>query len=89
MKLPAALQFHYNQFAEAIIKLEEEIDFWHIQQDAAQDHGRFARCMEEIEEREADLQKIYEVAGMLGLSKDILESIHDITILEGKKEALA
>lgn len=87
--LPAALQYHYEQFAEAIVKIEEEIEFWSLQMDLAQDYGRLARCTEEIEEREADLQKIYEVAGMLGMSKDILDKIHTTTFKTHVKEALA
>jgi hypothetical protein len=35
--------------------------------------------------REKEIEKVYEVAGMLGLSKDILES----TDIVEKKEALA
>lgn len=89
-QLPAALEFHYKQFAEAIEKLEEEIEFWHIQQDAAQDIGRLQRCQEEIDDREKDLQKIYEVAGMLGMSKDILESVQmKTTFYYHDREALA
>jgi hypothetical protein len=89
-KLPAALHFHYSQFADLLMKLEDEAIFWQIQYDAACDHGRIARCLEEMEIREKEIEKVYEVAGMLGMSKDILENVHDekLRVLD-KKEALA
>ena len=75
----------YKQFADLIEKIEDEIEFWHVQQDHASDIGRVIRCTEEIESCEAQLLKVYEVAGLLGLSKDVLENIH----MMEKEKALA
>jgi hypothetical protein len=84
-KMNEILKFHYKQFADLIAKLEEESIFWQIQYDNAGDQGRILLCLEEMNVREKEIEKVYEVAGMLGLSKDILESSEKVD----KKEALA
>lgn len=87
--LPAALHFMYAKFAAEILNIEESLEYWHAMSDTATDIGRINRCYEEISELEMQLRKLYEVAGMLGMSKDILDQVqHEEMIEQLERKAL-